>query len=415
MAAIIAEALVGVWAWWRRRRKSHAPRWQEAAANELREVRELVSRQETFRQFCHDTCQILRDFFIPHHGNDHRPHALRTRSLAVYVVAAVLVKLAASGVLFWYYPNAARMARIIAQEIVTLANLSRQAAGVSALRLDSVLVASAQAKGQDMIGRDYFAHDSPDGKKPWSWINRDEYDYVYAGENLAVDFVTADAVHQAFMKSPSHRANILNPSYQDIGVAVIEGTLAGRQTELLVEFFGTRRASVAPGAKPATTPAVPTTVAKTAGPRIRPPATPTPSRVARSVPTPQVAANTAPPESAKPTELAAPPALAPTDVSNGAAPGEDVGPALPSEPILVLGTESRTDEVIAFVLQFSNFFLLALVIFLTIALLLNIFIRIRVQHPDVILQTLAALALLAALILTKLHFVEQVGRQLRIL
>ena len=209
---------------------------------EAREIKELITGKESPRQYGHDAWTLLKDFFIPHSGNDHRPGALRPKALVLYLVAAMVMKVVVSGVLFLYYPSAASLAQIVASEIVSLANRDRMAAGMLPLRSDPSLTASALAKGKDMIARDYFAHDSPEGKKPWSWIDRKQYDYIFAGENLAVDFVDAESIHEAFMKSPTHRANILNSRYQDIGVAVVPGKLGGNNTELLVQFFGTRRA-----------------------------------------------------------------------------------------------------------------------------------------------------------------------------
>ena len=70
--------------------------------------------------------------------------------------------------------------------------------------------ASALAKAEDMAINNYFAHYSPNGKKPWDWINRDNYAYLFVGENLAINFTSAEAVHEALMNSPTHRQNILN-------------------------------------------------------------------------------------------------------------------------------------------------------------------------------------------------------------
>ena len=82
---------------------------------------------------------------------------------------------------------------------------------------------------------------------------------------------------------------------------------------------------------------------------------------------------------------------------------------------MVLGARTQSDWVVEFVLDFSNIFFIGLIIFLALALLLNIFIRIRVQHTDVILQSIAVLALITAMILIKFHFVERLGHELRIL
>ena len=61
---------------------------------------------------------------------------------------------------------------------------------------------------------------------------------MYAGENLAKGFRTAEGVHEAWMASPTHKENIMSPNYKDIGVAVVEGTLLGKETTLVVQMFG---------------------------------------------------------------------------------------------------------------------------------------------------------------------------------
>jgi hypothetical protein len=90
----------------------------------------------------------------------------------------------------------------------------------------------------DMLNENYFAHTSPDGITPWYWISKAGYKYVAAGENLAKGFTESEYVHEAWMSSPSHKANILNSTYQDVGIAVVEGTINGEKTTIAVQFFG---------------------------------------------------------------------------------------------------------------------------------------------------------------------------------
>ncbi|MDP1629757.1 MAG: CAP domain-containing protein, partial [bacterium] len=93
----------------------------------------------------------------------------------------------------------------------------------------------------------YFSHVGPEGAEPWYWIKKAGYDYVYAGENLARGFIDANSVFNAWMKSAGHRANILNSRYTEIGVAVLSGNMAGRETTLIVQMFGSRpKAGAAP-------------------------------------------------------------------------------------------------------------------------------------------------------------------------
>lgn len=414
LVVILTQALLGMLGFLRHRlgRRGWSRRARRLAQGEAAELYQLASGREGWRQFVADSLALLHDFFIPHGGNDHRPHALRPPSLVVFTLAALAIKAVTSGALFLAYPTPARLAKIVAQEIVAFANRARRAVGLPTLAVDPTLEASASAKGQDMLARGYFAHDSPDGRKPWSWIDRSRYDFIYAGENLAIDFLAADTIHAAFMQSPSHRANILNGRYRDIGVAVVSGEMAGRPTELLVEFFGTRRVAAL------REPAVGTTRSSPSLPGVGPAAQNSPERsVARPVeplPTPGRVVPPAQPFSDAPAQTLGVAVGSPSLV---AAPNTlaDATTPLPTEPILVVGPLARRGQVVEYLLRFANFFLAALTVFLAIALALNIFIRVRIQHPDLILQSAAVIALLVSLILTKFHFLERVGQNLRIL
>ena len=123
-------------------------------------------------------------------------------------------------------------------EVVKLTNQKRVEAGLSQLTLNMVLSNAAQAKGNDMIVKDYWAHVAPDGTEPWKFFSNFGYKYKYAGENLARDFSNASTAMDAWMNSPTHRENILNPKYKEIGIGVIEGDLAGSDTTIIVQFFG---------------------------------------------------------------------------------------------------------------------------------------------------------------------------------
>ncbi len=85
------------------------------------------------------------------------------------------------------------------------------------LTLDPQLAAAAQAKAQDMVQKNYWSHNSPDGKTPWSFIAASGYQYQAAGENLAYGFGNASDTITGWMNSPEHRANILNAGYQNVG------------------------------------------------------------------------------------------------------------------------------------------------------------------------------------------------------
>jgi hypothetical protein len=92
-----------------------------------------------------------------------------------------------------------------------------------------------------MFEDDYWAHVAPDGTQPWDFILGAGYDYVYAGENLAKNFNGSKEVVEAWYASESHRENLLNPNYEEIGFAVVDGILDGYETTLVVQTFGKQR------------------------------------------------------------------------------------------------------------------------------------------------------------------------------
>jgi len=127
------------------------------------------------------------------------------------------------------------------EEVINKTNQKRIEEGMPALKLNSELTAAAIAKGQHMLDNQYWSHTSPDGVEPWYFIKNTGYSYQVAGENLARDFSATDEMVSAWLTSPTHRANLLNPKYQEIGIAVIDGKLNGYETTLVVQMFGAQK------------------------------------------------------------------------------------------------------------------------------------------------------------------------------
>jgi len=123
--------------------------------------------------------------------------------------------------------------------VIRLTNAERENDGIAALRESAALDADAELKLQDMFAQQYFAHVSPAGYGPAYWAGRVGYEYILIGENLALgNFESDRELVDGWMNSPGHRANILNPRYEEIGVAVGRGSFEGRTTWLAVQVFG---------------------------------------------------------------------------------------------------------------------------------------------------------------------------------
>lgn len=183
----------------------------------------------------------MRRLFIPQKENRFHAVAIRQGALAAYTVFLIVFNIIIAP--RFGLGQQAFASSISSARLVELANQSRQEAGAGTLSIDNRLVAAAEAKARDMFEDQYWAHYAPDGASPWDFIIASGYDYVYAGENLAKDFITSDAVHDAWMNSPSHRDNILNSRYRDIGIAVVDGVLDGSRTTLVVQMFGAESSS----------------------------------------------------------------------------------------------------------------------------------------------------------------------------
>ena len=138
---------------------------------------------------------------------------------------------------------------ISANEVISLSNQQRANNGLGSLVYNAQLSQAAQAKAQDMLAKNYWSHYNAQGQGPAYFVSNAGYSYSIAGENLAKDFSTSNGVVNAWMNSAGHRANILNSSYIHTGVAVVNGTLQGTETTLVVAMYG------APASQPAPTPA----------------------------------------------------------------------------------------------------------------------------------------------------------------
>lgn len=114
-------------------------------------------------------------------------------------------------------------------------NEERAKAGLAPLKIDYRLVSTARAKSQDMIDNGYFAHESPVLGSPFEQLKRAGISYRYAGENIAGN-TSASRAMEAWMNSPGHRVNILNPEFTHIGIGVMDGGPYGKM--MTQQFVG---------------------------------------------------------------------------------------------------------------------------------------------------------------------------------
>jgi hypothetical protein len=184
----------------------------------------------------------LSHLFHPQRSNNHRPRVLHPEGFLVLVTLTVVFVLS-----LFSLPQISKKAgnvlgfssSITPDQVITQTNNERQKVGMKPLKSNRVLNEAALAKAQDMLSKQYWSHNAPDGTQPWTFFKKAKYDYSVAGENLARDFSNTSDMMSAWMNSPTHKANIVHGKYTEIGIAVVDGKLNGVETTLVVQFFGT--------------------------------------------------------------------------------------------------------------------------------------------------------------------------------
>lgn len=180
----------------------------------------------------------LQHLLVPHNGNEYTPHILRKVSVLTLAGIGGFIFLSSLASTFILHKTN-QGALVVASVLVDLTNKDREASNELALARNPTLDQAAYLKAQDMVARGYFAHTSPQGLTPWYWFDKAGYFFVYAGENLAINFSESADVEQAWLNSPLHRANILNGRFSEIGLATIDGEYNGKPTTFVVQMFGT--------------------------------------------------------------------------------------------------------------------------------------------------------------------------------
>lgn len=180
----------------------------------------------------------LIHLLVPRPSNNHKAKILHPSGLFVLTLLFIVFQTFMSFVSSKRPDILGYASQIAPAEVIRLTNQKRLQAGLTELTPNQTLSNAAYTKGRDMIDRDYWAHVAPDGTQPWKFFKDFDYKYRYAGENLARDFSNASSAVDAWMNSPTHKENILNPKYKEIGIGVVEGDLAGSDTTIIVQFFG---------------------------------------------------------------------------------------------------------------------------------------------------------------------------------
>lgn len=101
-------------------------------------------------------------------------------------------------------------------EVIRLVNVERQKAGVNPVAALGELDKPADLRALEINVK--FSHTRPSGESWNTVFAKFNLEYTRAGENLANGFKTPEAVMKAWMGSPGHKANVLNPDFAHIGI-----------------------------------------------------------------------------------------------------------------------------------------------------------------------------------------------------
>jgi hypothetical protein len=182
----------------------------------------------------------LSNLFIPSKDNNYQPRILQPKrvffwlgsSLIIEVIIIIFVLL--FPLIVWLTPD---LMREESAKIIDLTNQLRVRQGVSNLKTSELLAQAAYQKAEDMLYQQYFSHIGPNQKKAGDWASQNGYQYLVIGENLAMGFAGSEEVVNAWVKSPTHYANLIDPLYQEIGVGMVSGPFQGQDTTLVAQFF----------------------------------------------------------------------------------------------------------------------------------------------------------------------------------
>src|SRR3989344_6652074 len=325
--------------------------------------------------------QTLKNYFIPHEGNNLRPRFFMWETAVVVFSLILLIELVFLIEIFWVLPRTDYSANILPGVIVNLTNESRGVYAVPELSSNAVLSRAAQLKAEDMAQKGYFSHTSPGGEAPWDFMDRAGYSFVSAGENLAVNFIDSEEVVSAWMQSEAHKANIISGNFTEIGIGIARGVFEGREAVYVVQFFGKPISYQAPA------------------PSKSVPPTPTaPSR--QNPPAPVVRPGAEARESSALAEVAE----EPKEADPVAKAGEFLTPQALSLAIIT--------EFFSQPHRMVNYLYLVMLTMIALAFSLMIFVRIHIQHPRLILNGAMMLLLLSSLIVFNQYLVMA---QIRIL
>jgi hypothetical protein len=318
----------------------------------------------------------FKKYFIPHTENEFKPHFLRHESMMLFFTLVIIVELGFLVQVFIVFDKTNFLASVLPGVLTTMTNEERAQNNVPPLTQNDLLTKAANLKAQDMATYGYFAHTSPQGKTPWYWFDQVGYSYIMAGENLAVNFFESSDVAQAWMDSPTHRANVVKKDYREIGIGVANGVYEGKNTVFVAELFGTSIENV------------PVTPLK----EIKNTTTPTPVKVK----TPAV------------NSTVTSPVVAVIPIATqilGEATKTTIAQAKNNETLSYI--RSFIQKVLTSPRQYLTYVYGGIAILILLALLLALFVKSEIRHPAIMLRGLALVTVIVLLLFININILNR--------
>jgi len=332
----------------------------------------------------------LKNYFIPHPGNDHKPHSLRHKTILAFFLFVIILEFGFLVQVFIVFDKTKFLASVLPAVLTALTNEDRANIDAPPLKENELLKRAAEEKAKDMAEKGYFAHTSPEGRTPWYWLDQVGYKYTYAGENLAVNFFDSDDVEKAWMNSPTHRANIVRKDYTEIGIGIARGKYEGRNTIFVAQFFGTPTSVAFAEATPVQNINTETQAPKTVASSPTKPTTPKPT-TPKTTPTAVVTTPVVPTVAPVATNIT------PTEIQVLGEETIGTPPGTSGEIVKQSRFKVFFEKILTSPRDSVNNIYLTISLFMLFAIAMVIFVRSEIKHPLMIFRGFALVLVIAVL------------------
>jgi hypothetical protein len=186
----------------------------------------------------------LNKYLVPQKQNNYQPYLLDPKRTVFYTVLFIVIKLIVIGFALSIPEPALVAPDVLAfeqEKIVEMVNELRQEKQVPELTRNIKLYTSSQLRANDLAKEEYFNHISPQGKSLAYFIKQANYNYDVAGENLAMGYSDTKELFETWKQSPTHYSNLIDPEFDETGIAIQSGFYKNIPTIYLAQHFGAQK------------------------------------------------------------------------------------------------------------------------------------------------------------------------------